>query len=129
MSNRGLWGVCLLEVAIWDTFVQSPNQLLDKGKAEYTDGEKDTESDIPWPSLGIEAALHEKDTRRGAFMVNDRLVELAKQVLPALVGDWYTGVDIACLCCLNDSEDNAFRDKKGLGLQERDGIIVGVRYV
>ncbi|KAL4961579.1 uncharacterized protein BDV14DRAFT_203613 [Aspergillus stella-maris] len=122
-------GVCLLEVAMWESFVQSSDQLLNKDQSHYKDSENETDSDLPWPGLGIEVALHEKDARRAAFIVKDRLVEMTKEVLPALVGDRYTGVVIACLCCLDDGDDNTFRDAKGLGLQDRDGIIVGVRYI
>ncbi|KAL6230637.1 hypothetical protein BDW75DRAFT_234242 [Aspergillus navahoensis] len=104
-------GVCLLEIALWQSFVQ----LDDEGKP------------TPWSGLEISTALADKDQRRGAFGIKDRLVELSKNALPALVGERYTAVVLACLCCLDESEDNAFREERSL--QDSDGIVVGVRYI
>ncbi|KAL5041128.1 hypothetical protein BDW71DRAFT_212415 [Aspergillus fruticulosus] len=59
--------------------------------------------------------------------MKDRLVELCKNQLPALTGERYTAVVVACLCCLDESEANASQDEKSL--QDCDRIVVGVRYI
>ncbi|KAL4916464.1 hypothetical protein BDW62DRAFT_211882 [Aspergillus aurantiobrunneus] len=105
-------GVCLLEIGLWHSFVQ----LEEEGGCTF----------VPWSVLGIEHAVGDKDQRRGAFAIQERLVALAKEEVSALVGERYTGVVVACLCCLNKSEDNSFRSEK---MQDEDGIIVGVRYI
>ncbi|KAJ5711452.1 hypothetical protein N7488_005608 [Penicillium malachiteum] len=108
-------GVCLLEIGLWRSFVcPGPN----------TTGSPCL---IPSVELDIAAAMKDKDSRRGAFDIKDKLVALCKESLPAAVGEHYTEVVLSCLCCLDDSEDNLFRYEKGM--QDRDGIIVGVRYI
>ncbi|KAI9367312.1 hypothetical protein BJX61DRAFT_316905 [Aspergillus egyptiacus] len=105
-------GVCLLEMGLWSSFVCLENE---------------GSTPVPWSGLGIDEALVANDQRRGAFAVKSQLVTLSKDLLPAMVGERYTSVVIACLCCLDDSEDNSFRDDESM--QDRDGIIVGVRYI
>ncbi|KAL3457359.1 hypothetical protein BJX64DRAFT_293233 [Aspergillus heterothallicus] len=81
-----------------------------------------------WSELEVSAALAEDHPRRSALAVKGRLRALAKNSLPSLVGERYTSVAIACLCCLDeDSEVNSFRYEKNL--EDKNGIIVGVRYI
>jgi hypothetical protein len=54
-------------------------------------------------------------------------VGITKESLPSPVGDLYTGVVLACLCCLDESGENLFLGEKGV--VDRDGIAVGVRYI
>ncbi|KAL5358102.1 hypothetical protein BJX96DRAFT_173135 [Aspergillus floccosus] len=104
-------GVCPLEIALWESFVN----LDSRGQL------------TPWSGLNITAALQDTDQRRGAFAVKERLVDMAKDALPSLVGERFTGIVLACLCCLDQSVDNALWDPKEL--QDRDGIVVGVKYI
>lgn len=54
---------------------------------------------------------------------------ITKNRLLSLVGENYTRLVLAYLYCLNEgSEDNIFR-ALGNSVRERDGIVVGVRYV
>ncbi|CAG8063123.1 unnamed protein product [Penicillium nalgiovense] len=103
-------GVCLLEIAIWCSFVQESDSSL-----------------IPWSDLHISQVITDKDKRRGAFEIKRKLIHLSKDRLPSLVGDRYTEVVIACLCCLDDTEYNSFRYEQGM--EDEDGVIVGVRYI
>ncbi|OQE43571.1 hypothetical protein PENCOP_c003G04896 [Penicillium coprophilum] len=103
-------GVCLLEIALWQSFVQI-NEV----------------SSSPWPDLGIQNAISDKDARRGGFAIKKQLLALAKDRLPCLVGDRYTDIVIACLCCLDESKDNIF--EAGSHVKDNDGIIIGVRYI
>ena len=105
-------GVCLLEIGLWRSFVH----LEEEG------------SPTPWSELGIEAAIREKDARRGGFAIKERLTALARARLPSLVGDRYTELVLACLCCLDRGEDNVF-DMQGVEVRDEDGIIIGVRYI
>ncbi|KAK1144339.1 hypothetical protein N8T08_005491 [Aspergillus melleus] len=109
-------GVCLLELALWTSFVQS-----DRGE------DSDASVRLPWPELDIASALADKDLRRGAFAIKDRFVELAQDRLPSLVGLRYTEVTVACLCCLDDGEDNVFGGE--VDRVDQDGIVVGVRFI
>ncbi|KAK2766644.1 hypothetical protein FQN54_005955 [Arachnomyces sp. PD_36] len=101
-------GVCLLEIALWQSFVtREENELT-----------------TPWVDLGIQEAISDKDARRGGFAAKRKLVTLAKDRLPSLVGDRYTDIVLACLCCLDEGEGNVFSNVK-----DNDGIVVGVRYI
>lgn len=103
-------GVCLLEIGLWRSFVHSKSRP------------------VPWSELGIEAAIREKDTRRGGFAIKEKLTALARTRLPRLVGDRYTELVLACLCCLDRGEENVF-NMQGVEVRDQDGIIIGVRYI
>lgn len=106
-------GVCLLEIALWHSFVCLEADSTPK----------------PWEDLKIQDALSDKDARRGGFCIKHELVALTKDRLPSLVGDQYTQLVLACLCCLDqDSEDNYF-NMPDSGVTDRDGIVVGVRFI
>ncbi|KAE8376946.1 hypothetical protein BDV26DRAFT_264578 [Aspergillus bertholletiae] len=103
-------GVCLLEVALWHSFVQ-----INGGVS------------VPSSELPISDALEDKDRRRGAFAIKRQLVAIAKDQLPQLVGDTYTALVTACLCCLDKSDDNTLGDQRDL--MDANGIGIGVRYI
>lgn len=104
-------GVCLLELALWHSFVQIEN-----------------DNTTPWAELDIERYFAEKDARRRGFSVKHQLVALVKDRLPSLVGDRYTDVVLACLRCLDHGGDNVFTSPDA-GIKDKDGMIVGVRYI
>ncbi len=108
-------GVCLLEIALWESFVRLEG------------GEGGRRTSVPWSGLEILDSLADRDQRRGAFATKDRLLEICKEDLPSIVGEKYTSVVVSCLCCLDESDNNPFRDEKSL--QDRDGIVIGVRYI
>ncbi|KAE8395442.1 hypothetical protein BDV23DRAFT_194145 [Aspergillus alliaceus] len=62
--------------------------------------------------------------RRGGFAMKRELVSMAKDRLPVLVGDRYTDIVLACLCCLDVVGDNIFSDVK-----DNDNIVIGVRFI
>jgi hypothetical protein len=103
-------GVYLLEVALWQSFVQFNDDLT-----------------CPWPDLEIQNAISDKDARKGGFTIKKRLVALAKDRLPCLVGDRYANLVTACLCSLDRSEDNVFENESHV--RDDDGIVAGVRYI
>jgi hypothetical protein len=102
-------GVCLLELGLWSSFV------LVEGNAVTPCGE-----------LEISHALADNDPRRRGFAVKDKLVQLSKERLPSLVGDRYSEIVRACLCCLDKTDENSFQPSE---LRDDDEIIVGVRYI
>ncbi|PLN80543.1 hypothetical protein BDW42DRAFT_170631 [Aspergillus taichungensis] len=113
-------GVCLLEIALWQSFVrpQSPSSP------------ESAESTVPWEDLDIAHALEDKDPKRGGFTIKTALTELADGRLPALVGDVYTEVVLTCLGCLDSGEENVFGTERDLRvrLRDEDGVVVGVRF-
>jgi hypothetical protein len=132
-------GVCLLEIALWQSFVritivatakETGNVGEEKEVEEPQPGALATSSEdtIPWSELNTPTNLADENHRRGALAIKNKLVALARDSLPSLVGERYTSVVLACLCCLDeDSEDNSFRYEKNM--EDKDGIIVGVRYI
>ncbi|KAJ5200246.1 hypothetical protein N7491_008954 [Penicillium cf. griseofulvum] len=106
-------GVCLLEIGLWHSFVQ---------------WEADRCQPCPWSELNIQDAILDKDSRRGGFATKEELVAIAEDRLPSLVGDRYSKLVLACLCCLDEgSEDNVFGASGSV--MDKDGIVVGVRYI
>lgn len=93
-------GVCLLEIALWKSFV-----LVD---AYGQSALKSAES---------ERVL--KDTRN-ASEVKERLIEMAHEMIPTRLGNRYAEVTISCLKCLD--EDSA-------ELLAEDSTPVGVSYI
>jgi hypothetical protein len=104
-------GVCLLELALWHSFVHIENGTT-----------------TPWAELDIARYFGEKDARTRGFFVKHQLVALVKDRLPSLVGDRYTDVVLACLRCLDHGDDNVFTSHDA-GIKDKDGMIVGVRYI
>ncbi|RAK82139.1 uncharacterized protein BO72DRAFT_491760 [Aspergillus fijiensis CBS 313.89] len=104
-------GVCLLEIGLWTSFV------------EYSG---DYGQPIPGPSLSIKKLIVEKDQRRAAYQIKRMLVDLARNKLPALMGNIFTEVVVSCLTCL-DKDNELFGDEEEF--LDDDGISVGVRYI
>ncbi|KAE8139862.1 hypothetical protein BDV38DRAFT_280775 [Aspergillus pseudotamarii] len=104
-------GVCLLEIGLWCSFVC----------------EDDNGGSVPWEQLDISEALADEDTRGRASAIKRALVALAKERLPCIVGERYTQLTTACLTCLDKGDENVFGNQAGL--EDEDGIIVGVRYI
>jgi hypothetical protein len=70
-------------------------------------------------------ALAERDPKRKASIIKKRMVSLAKDRLPGILGERYTNLTTACLTCLDKGEENTFGTEKEL--LDQDGIQVGVR--
>ncbi|SMR55718.1 unnamed protein product [Zymoseptoria tritici ST99CH_3D1] len=101
-------GVCLLEIGLWQSSVVY-----------------DGDSGIPMPnlSLGVSSNNPDKDS---PLAVKARLVQLAEDRLPGLMGEVYSDIVLNCLTCLD--EDNAdFGDESEF--VDEDGVLVGVRYI
>jgi hypothetical protein len=78
--------------------------------------------------MEIEEAIADKDARRGGYAIKKKLVAMAKGRLPRLVRDRYTNLVVACLCCLDQGEENIFNGE-GNGVKDSDGVIIGVRFI
>lgn len=103
-------GVCLLEIALWRSFV-----------------EMNGASKIPWAEMGIEEALTGEDEQWGRQAIKRQLLGLAKQRLPCLVGDRYTNLVLACLCCLDSGEEDIFDVDQSIG--DDNWITIGVKFI
>ncbi|KAL0937139.1 het-s domain protein [Colletotrichum truncatum] len=106
-------GVCLLELGLWESFV---NFQLE------ADG-----STIPGPKLGLTPSDFDFQPGNVAqtLKIKEHLVELARNRLPPKMGDIYTSVVVTCLTCLDEDND----DFGGEEMQDEDGILVGVRFI
>ncbi|PLB37688.1 uncharacterized protein BDW47DRAFT_131935 [Aspergillus candidus] len=113
-------GVCLLEIALWQSFVRS----------KFPSSPESADLTVPWEELDIVHAIEDKDPKRGGFAIKASLTELAERRLPALVGDVYTEVVVTCLGCLDSGEENVFGTERDLRvkLRDEDGVVVGVRF-
>ncbi|KAJ5473100.1 hypothetical protein N7530_007101 [Penicillium desertorum] len=127
-NRQGLWseeafrmhhdiyslGVCLLEIALWHSFVSY---------------ESDTRLPHPWSELNIDNAIMDRNTQQGGMRTKGELVAISKDRLDRVIGEPYTEIVLACLCCLDqDKGRNVFERSQG-GVKDEDGIVVGVRYI
>ncbi|KAI1363119.1 hypothetical protein F5Y08DRAFT_354746 [Xylaria arbuscula] len=108
-------GVCLLEIALWASFVWYP-------------AEDGSAAPVPGMALGINCS--DKDFENPQLTrqqrTKEQLVALAERELPPRVGDIYTSIVVDCMKCLDqDNENFALID----GMKDEDGIVVGVRFV
>ncbi|KEF56895.1 uncharacterized protein A1O9_07085 [Exophiala aquamarina CBS 119918] len=103
-------GVCLLEIGLWETFVEYDIQ-----------GHNASACDA---SISISRIVLDgvKDTSK----MKDTLVDLAKTRLPCKVGDKYTGVVVNCLTCLDETNIDFGNPED---FQDADGVVVGVQYI
>ncbi|KAK6208498.1 het-s domain protein [Colletotrichum tabaci] len=112
-------GVCLLEIGLWDSFVQYGSPLDDETKREK----------VPVPgrrlSDGLESVLCEDGDIAGKMKVKDELVSLARSRLPLCMGNRYAAVVVTCLTCLDEDTEEFM----GEDMQDEDGILVGVRFI
>jgi hypothetical protein len=102
-------GVCLLEIGLWDSFVQYPDPTSDPvGSQSYNFGAE-----------ALERASY-------SDFVKDKLLSLAIDPLPRKMGSKYANIVETCLTCL-DEENKHFGDESEF--QDKDGILVAVRYI
>ncbi|OJD38827.1 het-s domain protein [Diplodia corticola] len=96
-------GVCLLELGLWTaSFVRYGDE---------------------------NAASVRADLAAAKWALKKQLVDMARRELPGRMGAIYADVVVACLTCL-DSGSETFGDvPEDGGGGDRDGVIVGVRYI
>ncbi|MCJ1228490.1 hypothetical protein MMC12_005151 [Toensbergia leucococca] len=104
-------GVVLLEIGLRTSFVIP------------FDGDT---SPNPNPCLEISDFLSSRDAPGRAKLLKKRLITLATDQLPAMMGQRYAEVVLSCLTCL-DTDNERFGDQDEL--EDEDGIEVGVRYI
>ncbi|KAH9890227.1 hypothetical protein F4778DRAFT_377622 [Xylariomycetidae sp. FL2044] len=112
-------GVCLLELGLWETFVEYDNAA---------DGTADKRA-RPSSYLGLEVANFDfgsMELLQTPSKIKDYLVDMARSRLPLRMGDKYTAVVVTCLTCL-DEDNEDFGDQEDM--RDDDGILIGVRFV
>ncbi|XDG04571.1 hypothetical protein ABKA04_004186 [Annulohypoxylon sp. FPYF3050] len=105
-------GVCLLEIGLWQSFIQYDHQ---NEKSKISEEFK-VLCDVPGENMA----------RFLLLSVKDRLVELARSKLREQMGDQYSRIVETCLTCL-DPDNTDFGDPREFG--DEDEIRVGVRYI
>jgi hypothetical protein len=100
-------GVCLLELGLWSSFVEYPV----KGASITSNLIKVQEDPNP---------------RKFAFAQKRLLAAFAVEHLPRRMGKRYTDVVLACLKCLDESDNPMMENADIL---DKDGIQIGLRYI
>jgi hypothetical protein len=105
-------GVCLLEIGLGTSFVP---------KAQGIDGAANEDESL---ALGLnDVEVHRPS--HAAYSRKSKLLELATDNLRRMMGPKYTDLAISGITCLNgNSTFGNMRD-----LYDKDGILVGVRYI
>jgi hypothetical protein len=102
-------GVCMLEIGLWKTFVQY---------SSLTSG--------PIPSQDYNFGAEKPDTASYPDFVKERLLSLARDLLPRHMGSKYANIVQTCLTCLDKGNED-FGDESEF--QDRDGVLIAVRYI
>ncbi|KAI5843083.1 hypothetical protein DFP73DRAFT_95441 [Morchella snyderi] len=93
-------GVCLLEIALWKSFVLYDDYSTPRRPEDFQ-------------------CLDKKSGRE----VKEILVNMARELVPKTLGNRYAEVTISCLKCLDDDDGNDF------DFMDEEGISVGVGYI
>ncbi|RFU34710.1 hypothetical protein B7463_g1635, partial [Scytalidium lignicola] len=143
-------GVVLLEIGLWKSFISYGSQSSHSVPPSFspTNGAKpesvsnSLHENNPIPPAFVTEQQGEKDTRKRATAIKDRLVLLALEKLPAKMGNKYTDIVLLCLRCLDREnwssavEIEGARENRGerggfgdVDMLDEDGIVVGVKYI
>lgn len=101
-------GVCLLEFGLWRSFVS------------YHPDPR------PASILNITNILGMKEPKKKAFEIKKVILDIARSQLAGAMGNRYTEIVIACLTCL-DGTENSFGYEKDL--VDDDGLVVGIQFI
>lgn len=101
-------GVCLVEIGLWTSFVLNESVAPKEG-----------------PMLKPFKLLDIKDLDVRARVTHDKIINLAREELPAAMGDIYADVVISCLTCLDEANDFG----KGEDVSAEDKIQIGVAFM
>ena len=107
-------GVCLLELGLWDSFV------------DYCE-EGDAATKHPSAALGLtlsDFGPGSGDLSTVSRRIQDHLVMMAETKLPERAGEKYAQVVVTCLTC-TDEDNEDFGDD----MTDEDGILIGVRFI
>jgi serine/threonine protein kinase len=129
-------GVVLLELGLWTSFItfSSPSAPSRSPSPDFTSPlftPQQQQLEAQMPSF-MQALLANKNILMRALVIKATLIEFARTLLPARMGQKYTDVVILCLECLDDCGDENMEGKVGWGsmdLKDEDEIVVGVRYI
>lgn len=110
-------GVCLLEIGLWQSFVEYP-------------------ADTPSPGGPIREFASRLMPRGGrnnspavmGFQAKKYMEDLAKEKLPQAMGERYTRVVQSCLTCLDEDNEDFGGDAAQQAAADPDGIHLGVRF-
>lgn len=102
-------GVCLLELGLWHSFVLQ------------------ADPPVTGHLLEISAELRLNNKRQAALDIKKKLILLATEKLPELMGLTYTEVVISCLTCLDSIATNKFASD--MDIRDQDGILIGVAFI
>ncbi|MCJ1321669.1 hypothetical protein MMC15_007014 [Xylographa vitiligo] len=110
-------GVVLLEIGLGFSFVEYHRK---------DENGKPTANPSPDSRLELADILIASNARQRAISIKKRFIALAKELLPAVMGQRYTHVVVSCLACL-DEDNEGFGDESEF--EDEDGILVGVRFI
>ncbi|KAH8654243.1 hypothetical protein BGZ61DRAFT_435191 [Ilyonectria robusta] len=114
-------GVCLLEVGLWESFVDYPSDRPSPGGPIG-----DFAARVMRP--GGTASDRNIDTGRMIFEAKEDMEQLAKERLPQAMGEKYSQVVLSCLTCLDEDNEDFGGDVTRQAAVDPDGILLGVQF-
>ncbi|KAH8650030.1 hypothetical protein BX600DRAFT_517248 [Xylariales sp. PMI_506] len=99
-------GVCMLEVGLWESFIEYDPPPAGGGRAMPRFGRSYANFQAWLDAQPVQrqrpGSMSQAVTTSVAFRLKDYLVELARTRLPSCMGERYTNVVLACLTCLDE---------------------------
>lgn len=114
-------GICLLEVGLWESFVEYPSETPCPGGPI-----SDFMTRIRGP--GVTTQGSDMGTRGVLFEAKELMEHLAKEKLPQAMGEKYSQVVLSCLTCLDEEDDDFGGDTVQQAAIDPEGILVGVQF-
>lgn len=114
-------GVCLLEVGLWESFVDYPSATPRPGGPV---------SDFMVRIQGSGGAAQGSDmgVRGMLFEAKEFMEQLAKEKLPQAMGERYSQVVLSCLTCLDEGNEDFGGDTAQQAAIDPEGILLGVQF-
>jgi hypothetical protein len=118
-------GVCLLEMGLWDSFVDYSSEEIpapEYGRLhrDFVTWAKETGFELEEQPLNV-AYLDPT-----AILLKEYLVHLTRTSLPQRMGEIYAEVVITCLTCLDEDNDDFGDEAEFI---DADEVLVGVRFI
>jgi serine/threonine protein kinase len=105
-------GVCLLEIGLWDSFVQ------------FSGGHRPA---VPSKVLPISELIGHPDRQQASKKMKAILIAQASSLLPQMMGQIYSDAVVACLTCLDSGNKILGDDDDNVG--DEDQVTLGVKYI
>ncbi|KAK0385832.1 hypothetical protein NLU13_7009 [Sarocladium strictum] len=132
-------GVCLLEIGLWESFVEYDPHTTEPRKPQdsksyqefraWADARRKSDGSKPEMAVSQKTSSQVSHSQRTAVLLREYLLELAEARLPHKMGELYKDVVVACLSSGESEKETSEDELDREAAEDKDGISVGVHYI